>query len=834
MSRTVRKQLLSMADTLAEANRAMKKYFLKTQVDEEAVVTLLSDCQDAAVALGTRIEELCGEETASVKELEDYCESLYQMALNIGNPSRRKELLKVLMGHVKQVRYWVGTDVPDRLEVVFLPYKASMWDSFESIYLAAKADADCDVYCVPIPYYDLNPDQSMGQLHYEITEYPDNIEMTDWRSYDIENQNPDVVYIHNPYDNYNRVTSVHPRYYSGNLKKYVGTLVYIPYNVTGGSLGKMHRRLPACFNVDYIIAQNERQKILYAQEISYKVKALGSPKFDKVINQVITDEMIPEEWKPKLRNTVLFLNTGIEGLLKHNEKSLLKIQYILKIAEEENVTLLWRPHPLLEATIQSMRPELWNLYLETIDKFHRYQNGILDRTGNVELAIGLSDAYIGEDTSSISHMSGVLGKPLFFIRQGILNELKDIENIKFNCCIADAADQNIIWASMASRNGLLKLTRNGVIQEIYIIPDEKDRSNLYSDILINDNKLYLVPRNAKEIAIFDIADKEFTKITLSNPEKKEKFSKGYLYENKIYFIPRMYEKMAVLHCDKKTLYYNGSLVDELKEITGIPNVLATANGSRLIGASIYIAAPNKPYVLEYNIKSNKNIIHKIHGAFSGFCCLENVSGKLVLGCMNRCELFVWDPFSEEASVIMDFPKEWKMDEKLCFWDILEKDGDAYIFPRTSPMILKLTLNNLTLAPLENAFPFSVEKRKNAFFNHPNHFLMVKKLIDGSIVVQDANRHGLSEFYTDGTFKWTKVSLNEEEELQIFGKMFSKLGENLPWGIYETRYYSVRRFISYVRQNLHDKERQKEAFSDAAVNLDGTAGEKIHEYIMRRL
>lgn len=833
MSRTARKQLLSMADTLMEAHRAMKKYFLKMQIDEEAVVALLSDCQDAAAALGTRIEELCGEGTASVKALEEYCESLYQMALNIGNPSHRKELLKVLMGQMKQVRHLICGDVPDRLEVVFLPYKASMWDSLESVYLAAKKDADCDVYCVPIPYYDRNPDESFGEMHYEIDEYPDNIELTDWRSYDIENRKPDVVYIHNPYDNYNLVTSVHSRYYSGNLKKYAGTLVYIPYNVTGGSLGKMHQQIPSYFNVDYIIAQNEKQKILYAQEISDKIKVFGSPKFDKVINQVITEEMIPEEWKPKLRDTVLFLNTGIDGLLKHSEKSLLKIQYILKVAEEEKVTLLWRPHPLLEATIQSMCPELWELYLETVDKFHGYQNGILDRTGNAELAIGLSDAYIGEDTSSISHMSGVLGKPLFFIRQGILNELEDIENIKLSCCIADETDPNIIWASMASRNGLLKLTRNGKIQEVYIIPDEKDGSNLYSDILINGNKLYLVPRNAKEIAIFNITDKEFTKIILSEPGKKEKFSKGYLYDNKIYFIPGTYEQMAVLHCDKETLHYNGTVVDELKEITGIPKVLATANGSRLIGESIYIAAPNKPYILEYNIKSQQTIIHKIHGAVSGFCCLEHVSGKIVLGSMNRCELFVWKPFSEKTAIITDFPKEWKKDEKICFWDILELDGDAYIFPRTNPMILKLSLNDLTLVPLENTFPFSIEKRKSPFFNHPNHFLMVKKLIDGSIVVQDANRHGLSEFYTDGTFKWTQVSLSEPEELQILGKRFSKISENLPWGIYETRYYSVRRFISYVRQKLHDKERQKRAFSSAAVNLDGTAGEKIHEYIMRR-
>lgn len=832
MTNLQKQEVVASVKILKEAHEEIKRT-LKNR-DTDTAQSILAECQEVAVALGGYIEKLEGEEHATVFRLEEYCEVLFQIHEELNTDRFDEEKIhKKLRKQLIKIENSASHDISVRLQIVFFPYKASMWDSMESIYLAAKADEDCDVYCVPIPYYDLNPDHSARQMHYEIDEYPDNIELTDWCSYDIENQKPDIAYIHNPYDNYNYVTSVHPRYYSGNLKKYVGTLVYVPYNVTGGLLGEIHRLQWSYFNVDYIIAQNERQRRLYASEIVNKVKVFGSPKFDKVINQVITQEMVPEEWRPKLKNSVFFLNTGLDGLLKHNEESLLKIQYILKIAEEENVTLLWRPHPLLEATIRSMRPHLWDLYQETIEKFHRYRNGILDRTGNAELAIGLSDAYIGEDTSSISHMLGVLGNPLFFIRQSITEEMKDIEHIKFSCCAADVTDRDKIWAVAASRNTLLKVTRNGEICEVYIVPNEKDGSNLYSDILMNGNKLYLVPRNAREIAIFDVVEKKFTKIFLPAPGKKNKFNRGYLYEDKIYLVPRTYEKMVILHCGEEKLYENSAIVDELKEITKIPDVLVTANGSRFIGESLYIAAPNKPYVLEYNVRTQKSRIHKIHGAVHGFCCLEKVSDKVVLGSMTRSELFVWEPLTGKTESIKDFPKGWKTDERLCFWDILELGGDAYIFPRKNPMILRLSMKDLTLTILERDFPFSIEKRKSAFFNHPDHFLMVTKLVDGRVLVQDANRHGLSEFYTDGSFEWKQVCLSEQEELLIFGKMFSKIGKNLPWGIYETRYSSVRRFISYVRQNLHDKERQKKAFSDAAVNLDGTAGKKIHEFMRRQ-
>ncbi len=832
MTNLQKQEVVASIEILKEAHEEIKRT-LKNR-DTVTAQNMLAECQEVAVALGEYIEKLENKEHTTIFQLEEYCEVLFQIYEELdGGQFDEGKIYKKLRKQLIKMENSAKHDISVRLQIVFFPYKASMWDSMESIYLAAKADADCDVYCVPIPYYDLNLDHSTRKMHYEIDEYPDNIELTDWCSYDVENQKPDIVYIHNPYDSYNYVTSVHPRYYSENLKKYVGTLVYVPYNVTGGSLGEIHRLQPSYFNMDYIIAQNENQRLLYDSRISDKVKVFGSPKFDKVINQVITQEMIPEEWRSKLKNSVFFLNTGIDGLLKHNEESLLKIQYILKIAEEENVTILWRPHPLLEATIRSLRPHLWNLYMETIEKFQRYQNGILDCTGNAELAIGLSDAYIGEDTSSISHMFGVLGKPLFFIRQSIREEVKGIEHIELSCCTADVADGDMIWAVAASRNALLRITRDGVVWEVYVIPNERDVSNLYSDILMNGNKLYLVPCNASEIAIFDVSEKKFTKISLNDSGKKDKFNKGYLYKDKIYLVPRTYEKMVILHCDEEKLCDNRLVIDELKKITEIPDVLVESNGSQLIGEKLYIAVPDKPYVLEYNVKTQENRRHKIQGASVGFCCLEKVSDKIILGSMTGSELFVWEPLTGKTESIKDFPEGWKTDGSPCFGDILELGGDAYIFPRTNRGILRLSMKDLTLTILEKDFPFFPEEREGAFFTHADYFPMVTKLVDGSVVVQDANGQGLSEFYADGSFEWKQVCLSEQEELLILGKLFSKIGKNLPWGIYETRYSSVRRFISYIRQDLHDKELQKQAFSDVAVNLDGTAGKKIHEFMRRQ-
>jgi hypothetical protein len=68
---------------------------------------------------------------------------------------------------VNTIRNSINSDIPVKLETVFLPYKASMWDSLESVWRKADADPSCDAYVIPIPYFDRNPDGSAKEEHYE-------------------------------------------------------------------------------------------------------------------------------------------------------------------------------------------------------------------------------------------------------------------------------------------------------------------------------------------------------------------------------------------------------------------------------------------------------------------------------------------------------------------------------------------------------------------------------------------------------------------------------------------------------------------------------------------
>ena len=90
-----------------------------------------------------------------------------------------------------------------------------------------------------------------------------------------------------------------------------------------------------------------------------------------------------------------------------------KMESVFDIFREnrDEVTLLWRPHPLIQATIESMRPELWEAYREIKDKYIEEGWGIYDDSADIDRAVVLTDAYYG-DHSSVVHLYVRTWKPI--------------------------------------------------------------------------------------------------------------------------------------------------------------------------------------------------------------------------------------------------------------------------------------------------------------------------------------------------------------------------------------------------------------------------------------
>lgn len=409
LSRKTRQQVLELLETV---DAGLVRFPSATEK-----AAMLGDCIAAfSVAQDICREALSEERLAFYREMLDtLAEALKQMSVAEDGAeiaSLCHSLLEWLLGTLREE--------PVKKEIVFLPYKASMWDSLESIWQAAAADAEhCNAYVIPIPYADLTPEHTAREWHVEKDLFPAYVPTIDFRSVDLEKMHPDVIFIHNPYDDCNYVTSVDAHYYSAQLKKYTDKLVYVPYFNAGDSVIEGLCQVPGIVNADYVIVESEWIKARY--EAYYpggtpppdKFLAMGSPKYDKVCSANKEAYPLPEAWQGLISGKKIILyNTSLDATLRAEEALIVKLRAVLAFfRQRKDLLLWWRPHPLMQATLDSMRPQFAAAYRQIVREYCEEGWGIYDDTPELARAILWTDAYYG-DESSVMWLYQATGKPI--------------------------------------------------------------------------------------------------------------------------------------------------------------------------------------------------------------------------------------------------------------------------------------------------------------------------------------------------------------------------------------------------------------------------------------
>lgn len=405
--------------------------------------------------ISAKINKLCSDNMAALEKNSD----------SIKN-NEYLELLDKFKESVSQISVGDATEISKRLKelisksvvykVVFMPYKASMWDSLESIWMAADKDERCEALVVPITYYELDSNQNKKNKINERDLFPEYVNVINDEEYDLENDLPDIIYIHNPYDDTNLITRVDSRYYSWNLKKYCEKLVYVPYYKWVDGISSAGFKSVMCY-ADHIVHSSDDavkrcieaspeyasvlglETIVVREAMEKKLINLGSPKVDKVLSLSKDNVLMPDDWKGKViksRVNVVY-NTTLDEIFKSG--TLDKVKETLAFFKEnsEKAFVIWRPHPLLKQTLTSMLPNLIDEYDEIINEFINGDYGILDVNPSMYYAMFWSDMYYGYKSSSVTELYKYTGKIVLedapkltnFVSkrsaENLLNELKE-------------------------------------------------------------------------------------------------------------------------------------------------------------------------------------------------------------------------------------------------------------------------------------------------------------------------------------------------------------------------------------------------------------------------
>lgn len=426
--------------------------------------------------------------------------------------------------------------------------------------------------------------------------------------------------------------------------------------------------------------------------LEQKILGLGSPKIDKALNTKKEDLEIPEEWMKVIQKPdgswkkIIFYNTGISALLQYNEKWVDKIEDVLKVFKEnqDDVALLWRPHPLIENTMKSMRPGILQKYLLIKQQYLEEGWGIYDDTVDLDRAIALSDAYYG-DRSSVVQLFENIKRPILIQNPFSLDKNGD-----------SLAMDNIIkygeqFLFFNEKDNALYLLNKDITKATLIKLFPMDRQYmecpiLYGKIVLFQEKVFLIPFSARKIGIYNIKKDEMK--YLEYPAecyfRGQIFSDYVVKDNILYLIPCAFSSIVCIDMESEQVISVKDLGDK------------TANyafgGIWENESEIYFTSITDNKIFKLDVKNDRIESYASDDISSGCCaiCGDDVNVWIIPKETNK--ILRWDRKNKKIYKHVEFPFNYIAGE-WSFCKVIKTSSYLYLLPRNANMCLQVDISS---------------------------------------------------------------------------------------------------------------------------------------------
>ena len=292
------------------------------------------------------------------------------------------------------------------------------------------------------------------------------------------------------------------------------------------------------------------------------------------------------------------------------------------------------------------------------------------------------------------------------------NEFHNDMNISFeNCCVVNGNR----WFFINELNALCCMNENNEIVFKGVVPGENDSSiYLFADIKYLDDKIFLIPRGASALVVYDIKQDSFRRYEMDSPSNANnnpyveylKFSIGVIHGEKLYMIPRTYPAIVVFDTKNETLEYETSWINMINDHIFEGEAFFWADYS-ISDDELVLASANSDCIVRRSFITNEYSSHHIDNENKGFSGIEIIDDRIFLCSRKDGQIL----YVEENGQVnrLHMPDGFKVSRIIGFSKLIKLDSYLYAIPLWANYFVQINLYNYEIKVLRD---YDIERREN--------------------------------------------------------------------------------------------------------------------------
>lgn len=211
------------------------------------------------------------------------------------------------------------------------------------------------------------------------------------------------------------------------------------------------------------------------------------------------------------------------------------------------------------------------------------------------------------------------------------------------------------------------------------IPEKNEFPGLYNDLLLVNDKLILVPSDAKKICIYDKATEQFEAYELLfTPCMIDKLSAAIEVKGNVYFLPCCYKHIVKMELDSKQISYLP--LPEMESTVWNPQVCATREEIYLLG--------EKNEILVFHTQTEKIEVVCLENNDETFAVVSSYKGDFVL-IDKKGQVHIYSKNGKKKNIIANQIIGFHCEEGESFFSSILCGNKIFFLPCKANMIIEL-------------------------------------------------------------------------------------------------------------------------------------------------